>query len=1857
MRKTKFLMTLITAVAVTLFVTQPYCLEAEKDTTIPALLNALPEKYGSVRNIHLDDPSAPWVIHIKDYHCQPDLQRNISSILAFINSRYEEQIPICVEGAAGLLDTAPLASIPDPEIRNDVFNYFLKKGKLSGAEYYSVTANTEQLITGIDDIELYHKSYGLYQSILQGYDAFKQHSGHIDTLCDSIKATKFSPENRALIECGIQLLEKHVSFEDFIIGTEQYWSKKPLSDEFKPIEDYARALHRKNVLSPERLVTLSQKLFQIFMGTVDAGASEPILDSYLKLQLGEVSDLQFITQLVTAAKNASIFTDEYSELEQCADLYQTFSSFDKKELFNLCQKLCSFLQEEVLSEDEQSYAQALSTWIAVKQLISLEIPRDHFTGRISIADNDINKFISVIMTVHKENESVEQPFETYNFIAGLQDLIKQSNDFYTYSLERDNRMVSNALSTLTESQSRAVYIITGGFHTDGIIAELQKSHYNYAVIEPVITQQDNTNYYREIMLGEEPSILPLTAENRLAPQSRLANLLGDEILAKNLFKEALLLTKLLVITRTPELRRELLEMARGKYFSFNENGMETLGEFYEKWTTQYEAILKTQKRKLTPKARQDFMSLLRDLVSVYEIKMEKQAPTLGVSVTDASGKELSLRVTVSEQTVLAETFAEDLPEGGFLQKEQLGPTTFYFHKTAKSKKTGTAAQLADTANPIRRLIAQISQIKKIAAQDPFNPRYTSHINHRLTKLSHFLTYAAKKEAKAGNKAQSLLLRANAALFMGRTHTAAALFQEYLAELPLAERNQADVYFTRGTIIRGQKISETITDSSGRPFVDRFGRDMKAHIVDDALLFGSQPSLVVKQRLLDLADSLEEQNEYQAAVLRHAAENLTSSSKNYHHKEIDVTLFTRNGPQAYHESMLGSSRSSYGAYSDKRTNAAEVKNMPPRISYIYDKEITDKMQRDGTLRILDSDAGLATAPIPPEAIKGLIVNRQHVADAIAVLAQYPERIIPLMDTDGNLVWQNADLDEIIEKYADDYASFQERPRKQEELVYAKKVTNPTKLIAIGDLHSDYKALIETLKAASVITEVIEGQYAFIATPGTAIVINGDFLDKGTGADQKRMVDLLMKFQQLAKDMQIEFIVNMGNHEATFLSGEWFPETTNHMYDFLSAIGLNREESDVLRNALKANDIYRLGVFRATHPETMKYIDFLWNLPIVSQVGGHVFIHGGPTEYFNKLLSKTLLSHPEWDVETAIDRIFHSVISRDGFNSAFFQMNFDSILTAAPAYERAKHLDNPAIAAEFLSFFDSARLIGVGHNKALGILGTNKPLDEIHRIGKGSNIVKLDVGTNGVINQGRDRKVYAKAYIVDPKEVNFVFSLSQEGDRISLQQDDDSRFLLLNTDAAFLHDIILSNASPQELVKTQKPQQEIPEEMVAFLRRVFTVYADEPAIQRMAFTDGVFTFIDRYNPDQIQQRLTNYSKEPLIHDMFKIFLTYVDEITQQTINKEDVTLENFWYFYRKNSTFYRTSRSNPQVVTKSIGNYVAHERDFKQFYASMDNSDIKELSSEIILALQVLIQSKYDAYTQSVSAGIQDPRKAQYLLRAKYYLEKINEIVNIKTMRPRDGNPAIFLNADGTGIMGFVHNRKIFLSQPLVSHLWNSFLTTKNEAYLDRLLALVVHELHEYNENREFTIEEQKVRHEESEELEALICGKGNTGSMLDDEIDMLISDWIGKNSDLKAMTIQKFLISFGTYLRKNGKISQYQSVFTFTGIPLEAASTTDLNVAAMMYDRMTERYPEQLFNAIISASKVPTNLFFLLEQWRFSQKELLLLVDLLHAPAAQQTVQAVPNIFSRDDIAGQEPAPAPRSIKQDTMSRTAVGSSI
>jgi hypothetical protein len=120
-------------------------------------------------------------ILIQDLHCHTGIQANIRGMLDMLCARYPELRLVAVEGGSGIIPTLELSALPDTAAKRAVTEYFVRTGKLTGADWLAILDRPELELFGAEDADLYERSLVLIRQF-----ANEENRGLMQELLDQL---------------------------------------------------------------------------------------------------------------------------------------------------------------------------------------------------------------------------------------------------------------------------------------------------------------------------------------------------------------------------------------------------------------------------------------------------------------------------------------------------------------------------------------------------------------------------------------------------------------------------------------------------------------------------------------------------------------------------------------------------------------------------------------------------------------------------------------------------------------------------------------------------------------------------------------------------------------------------------------------------------------------------------------------------------------------------------------------------------------------------------------------------------------------------------------------------------------------------------------------------------------------------------------------------------------------------------------------------------------------------------------------------------------------------------------------------------------------------------------------------------------------------------------------------------------------------------------------------------------------------------------------------------------------------------------------------------------------------------------
>jgi serine/threonine protein kinase len=142
----------------------------------------------------LTDQKIPLVIYLQDAHGNLSAQKNIAETIRLFSKRAGLKEPwIALEGTeAGEIDHGVLSLFPGRQIRSRVAEYFLRRGEMDGADYFTARYNQKARHFGVDAEELTQKHRESYREFITEKSGAEWAIARLSKACDFLKDKIYS---------------------------------------------------------------------------------------------------------------------------------------------------------------------------------------------------------------------------------------------------------------------------------------------------------------------------------------------------------------------------------------------------------------------------------------------------------------------------------------------------------------------------------------------------------------------------------------------------------------------------------------------------------------------------------------------------------------------------------------------------------------------------------------------------------------------------------------------------------------------------------------------------------------------------------------------------------------------------------------------------------------------------------------------------------------------------------------------------------------------------------------------------------------------------------------------------------------------------------------------------------------------------------------------------------------------------------------------------------------------------------------------------------------------------------------------------------------------------------------------------------------------------------------------------------------------------------------------------------------------------------------------------------------------------------------------------------------------------------
>jgi len=442
------------------------------------------------------------IIHILDAHCDYSAQNAVASLISYINANYGTDI-VFLEGGGGEYDLSIFTKIRDTDTRLKISDYFVKSGRVNGAEFFAINNPGTVKLVGAEDEELYFKNLGYYRASLAYKEDAERLIDKLSSEAAKLKTKIYPPElaeldlNNEQFRDGKIELKTHITFLHnkallYNIDLTDYADLRKLVsllDEERGI-DFKEANRERDALIDKLNSSLSRK------------EMERLASKVLELKGSKIESEEFYSYLFARARFASIDFSTLPNLVKYSEYIKRYELIDKSRLMDQVQNLEDLLFQRAASDDYARQLYKLDKNISlIRALFNISLTKkdfDHYSD--SSEEFTVGNFVEFF---NSSGARYGLPGLTQtDDLMRLDGYRSEMEKFYKCSLERDEAFLKNIESELAKDGEGSAILFTGGFHADNVFDLLKDRGYSYIEIMPNFIKSEDCPYM-ELLMGQK----------------------------------------------------------------------------------------------------------------------------------------------------------------------------------------------------------------------------------------------------------------------------------------------------------------------------------------------------------------------------------------------------------------------------------------------------------------------------------------------------------------------------------------------------------------------------------------------------------------------------------------------------------------------------------------------------------------------------------------------------------------------------------------------------------------------------------------------------------------------------------------------------------------------------------------------------------------------------------------------------------------------------------------------------------------------------------------------------------------------------------------------------------------------------------------------------------------------------------------------------------------------------------------------------------------------------------------------------------------------------------------------------------
>ncbi len=468
------------------------------DISIPASVGFVKETFQSPPDEKGKDRI---ILHIQDVHCNYEAQKNMAQLLEYLIKTYDLKL-ILVEGGKGNLNVSFLRGYADMRTRQEIADAYLKTGRISGEEYLDIVSNYNLDIFGVDDDDLYKAHLAAFWKVNAVKDEGMKYVAEISTAVKNLKDLLYNEELKMMEKKTSDYNSKILSLSAYCLFLNEKAKKKDIDLKTYPhLFNFSETACLEKDIDFKQAETERNAFVTELAQSLDENTLEILVNKTREFKEGKIAPVDYYEFLSRISEGKINSSSEYAQLHAYIRYLSISRDIDAQTLLDEVNAMEKTLKKKSMVSDNEIMLDGISESLRILNcFLNLEVTPEDYAYFTSNRDKFIStywrEFLSEKCRMNNCGTMVSDP-------SVIDSNLPLFEDFYRLGFAREKAFFKNAERKLTESGESMAVLITGGFHTPGIISLLKEDGYSYMVMAPVITREYDSAVYFTVLKDQD----------------------------------------------------------------------------------------------------------------------------------------------------------------------------------------------------------------------------------------------------------------------------------------------------------------------------------------------------------------------------------------------------------------------------------------------------------------------------------------------------------------------------------------------------------------------------------------------------------------------------------------------------------------------------------------------------------------------------------------------------------------------------------------------------------------------------------------------------------------------------------------------------------------------------------------------------------------------------------------------------------------------------------------------------------------------------------------------------------------------------------------------------------------------------------------------------------------------------------------------------------------------------------------------------------------------------------------------------------------------------------------------------------